>query len=60
MGIEYPEAIDRQECKAMARECYRLSQQAPDPELRRKWLQLAVQFDDLARDIGAPDRAKLH
>ena len=52
--------MDPEELRVIARECYQLSQEAVDPEIRRTLLELAVRWRELAELADKPDRSKLH
>jgi hypothetical protein len=61
--------MNSEQCRAMARECYQLAQQAPEPDVRRRLLHLAVKWRELANAADKedwalladrPERSKLH
>jgi hypothetical protein len=55
--------MNSEQCRAMARECYELAQDAPEPDVRRRLLHLAVKWCDLADKVDMADRpeqSKLH
>ncbi len=63
MRTKIVNGMDAEECRAMARECYQLSQQSPVPEVRQRLLQLAVQWTELAGKTELaerPERSRLH
>jgi hypothetical protein len=55
------ETMEPEACRVMARECYEMAQDAPEPDLRRQLLDLAIRWHELAHMIesGRADR-KLH
>jgi hypothetical protein len=47
----------------MARECDQLAQHAPEPEIRQRFVELAIKWRELAAQVDMadrPDRSKLH
>jgi len=54
--------MEPETCRAMARECYDLAKGAPEPDVRRQLLDLAVKWHDLARmiEIDRVGRSRLH
>jgi len=69
MNAEATVNMKSEECRAMARECYQLAQKAPEPDVRRKLLHLAVKWRELADAVDReawgdladrPERSKLH
>lgn len=56
------ETMEPETCRAMARECYDLAKGAPEPDVRRQLLDLAVKWHDLARmiEIDRVGRSRLH
>ncbi len=55
--------MTKEDCRANALKCYRISQKTSDQDVRRTLLDLAVQWRDLAaqierlqmEEVGAPD-----
>jgi hypothetical protein len=61
--------MNAEQCRAMARECYQLARDAPEPDVRRRLLHLAVKWRELANAADKedwailadrPERSKLH
>jgi hypothetical protein len=56
------ETMEPDACREMARECYDLAKGAPEPDVRRRLLDLAVKWHELARmiEIDRAGRSRLH
>ena len=56
------ETMELEACRTMARECYDLAKGAPEPDVRRHLLDLAVKWHEIARmiEIDRAGRARFH
>jgi hypothetical protein len=62
VAMKDPDTMEADACRLMARECYDLAREAPEPDVRRRLLDLAVKWHELAQmiEIDRASGSRLH